>query len=178
MTKVRVLSVSQVDVHLQKSNPPTLGVVATGTAPSSGWTDPSLEAWRYVLPPDDGIQDFDFVAQPPAGIVLPVVLPITGEVSSVVDVLNYWGPGKPLAGVRIHARSNSMEARLSDAAAFSGDLLPAAWKGLAEAGSDSNLIGKTLRVYHTGDPLTLDLRPNRANVELGAEERIVRVWFG
>ena len=42
----------------------------------------------------------------------------------------------------------------------------------------ADLVGKTLRVYHSGDPLTRDFRQDRANVELGPDDRIVRVWIG
>jgi hypothetical protein len=43
----------------------------------------------------------------------------------------------------------------------------------------SALLGKSLRVYRTGDMLTLDYRPDGANIELNpADRRIVRVWFG
>ena len=40
------------------------------------------------------------------------------------------------------------------------------------------LIGRTLRVYHSGDPLSRDYREDRANIELGPDEAIVRVWIG
>lgn len=42
------------------------------------------------------------------------------------------------------------------------------------------LIGRPLRVYATGDALTLDYRPERVNIEIGpdGERRIVDVWFG
>jgi len=44
--------------------------------------------------------------------------------------------------------------------------------------TSADLVGKTLRVYHTGDPLTRDFRQDRANVELGPDERIVAIWIG
>ncbi len=40
------------------------------------------------------------------------------------------------------------------------------------------LEGRPLRVYHTGDMLTMDYRPDRVNIELGADQMIVKVWFG
>lgn len=41
-----------------------------------------------------------------------------------------------------------------------------------------SLIGKHCRLYKTGDVLTTDMRPDRANIELGQDGRIVSVWFG
>ncbi|MSP74615.1 MAG: hypothetical protein EXR12_00625 [Rhodospirillaceae bacterium] len=36
----------------------------------------------------------------------------------------------------------------------------------------------TLRVYHTGDMLTMDYRTDRLNIELGRDDRIVGTWVG
>lgn len=40
------------------------------------------------------------------------------------------------------------------------------------------LVGHPLRVYKTGDMLTLDWRPNRCNIEVNNSSVIVKVWFG
>ncbi len=66
--------------------------------------------------------------------------------------------------------------------------LGAATGCVAQAGggvqpTDPNLravdtLGMGLRVYRTGDMLTMDYRTDRLNIELGAGERIVRVWVG
>ena len=42
----------------------------------------------------------------------------------------------------------------------------------------ADMIGKTLRVFHTGDALTMDYSPSRVNIELGPDDRIVRVFVG
>lgn len=111
----RVASVEKADVFLLKSNPPKIGVTANGTVPSTGWTDPELGPWYYLLPPADGIQDFDFYATEPTGIVIPVKMPIAAYLIIDRQPDNYWGPGKPLVGVRIHSQSNSVEARFGAA---------------------------------------------------------------
>lgn len=179
MSRRRVLAVTQVDVQLQKSTPPTLVIIASGSVPSSNWTDPSLEPWRYVLPPEDGIQDFDFVAQPPAESALTVVLPITAEARNVVDVEEYWGPGQPLHGVRVHARADSITTSLAKEPIPPDLPTPAPWRAPTEdADATESLIGKALRAYTTGEPLTFDLRSNRANSERGPGRRISRIWFG
>jgi len=40
------------------------------------------------------------------------------------------------------------------------------------------LVGHPLRVYKTGDILTTDWRPDRCNIEISEQRRIVKVWFG
>jgi hypothetical protein len=40
------------------------------------------------------------------------------------------------------------------------------------------LVGHPLRMYKTGDMLTLDWRPNRCNIEVNESRVIVKVWFG
>lgn len=194
----RILSVKSVSVFILQSDPPQVGITADGEVPTSGWTNPSLSQWFYVVPPDDGIQDFDFVAEPPTGIVLPVVSPIAAFAVIPRDPKDYWGKGKPLKGVRIHARENSVVATLDERKKLETARLspmtldvpvPGPWPWLTPGvlgGGDNpfpmsytQLIGKTVRVYHTGDPLTRDLRPDRFDIELDpTTERIVRVWFG
>ena len=41
-----------------------------------------------------------------------------------------------------------------------------------------DMIGKSLRVYRTGDPVTLDYREDRLNIELDSDDRIVKVSIG
>ena len=145
----------------------------------------------------------------PAGRVIQMPMPIAAEASAKADVANYWGKGLPLKGVRIHSESNDIEAPIEVASSVSllaeGLSLPWPFPWRSNQASDSvalqggdlpfpyflgkipqlpwpissALIGKTLRVYHTGDPLTDDHRPDRANIELSpATQRIVAVWFG
>ena len=164
---------------------PFLAVTATGRVPTTGWSHPQLGARITIAPPADGIQDYDFYADEPRGFSLPVLTPIAASQVIARDWRHYWGPGKPLRGVRVHARTNALEATPDMAKEIN---LAAAAPGLA--GSDLpfpspfpisawELIGKTLRVYTTGDPLTEDYRTDRANVELSRNShRIVRVWIG
>ncbi len=97
------------DIHLTilKTNPLTLRIVATGLVNTSGWHSPQLIPYVYVAPPADGIYDFDFCAEPPSGIALNVLLPITAAFQ--------WSPFPlELKGVRIHASSGSRESCLGD----------------------------------------------------------------
>ena len=197
----RVASVESARAFVLKSNPPQVGITAQGWVPTSGWSNPTLTPWVYIVPPADGIQDFDFVATPPTGIILPVVTPIAAHAVINRNPKDYWGAGKALAGVRIHARENDVVANLdqgphdfqiSNAAADAGPY-PWPWPWLASGvhmsgGSDvpfplslhpAGYVGMSLRVYHTGDVITKDYRLDRCNIELSRQtEKIVRIWVG
>ncbi len=115
MSFVRVMSVSEVRYAILRKSPPDIVVSAVGTVPTSGWNNPHLTPWIYVSPPEDGIQDFDFIAERPEGVVLQYVAPILGQGELYdVDVANYWGEDKPLLGFRVHAASNFEEILLGD----------------------------------------------------------------
>lgn len=72
-----------------------LTINASGFVSSGGWGAPELVAFNYLLPPQDGIYDFTFMASPPTGIVIQVVSPI--EVRHTVPLAD-------IKGVRIHAQ--------------------------------------------------------------------------
>lgn len=101
-----VMKVVDVDLKILKSNPPQLHISAIGLVNSGGWTNPRLEPRVYIQFPPDGIQDFDFVADPPQGAAIQVILPI--------DASKLWKdpPLDKLKGVRVHSASNSIEAHL------------------------------------------------------------------
>jgi hypothetical protein len=147
------------------------------------------------VPPADGIQDYSFDAEPPHGIVLPVITPIAAHAIITRNPQDYWGDGKPLRGVRIHARENSIVSELKeppqDLKAGIAGPYPWPWPWQTEGvhltegsepfptGAPGYLAGMALRVYHTGDMITKDYRLDRFNIELSREtERIVRAWIG
>jgi hypothetical protein len=207
------MCVDAAQAAILESKPPQVAITADGKVPTSGWTNPELSLWFYVVPPSDGIQDFDFVAQPPSGIILPVVTPISAFAVIPRDPRHYWGKGKPLKGIRIHARENSVEVKLDAkktmpfqvGSAPRGGEVPWPWISRSAllagedpfplrrallAGGDGPfplsasllewvLLGRPLRVYHTGDALTDDFVRDRVNIELSkATELIVRAWYG
>lgn len=103
------------EVHVAKffyitENPYDLTIIAWGRAATPNWSNARLELRRYVVPPADCIQDFDFVAEPPGGIQNQVMPPIVAIFTEKQDVRSYWGEGVPLKGVRIHAGNGSVEA--------------------------------------------------------------------
>ena len=108
----QIMSVAKVDLALLKCNPPRLVINATGFVTTSGWTKGRLEPWFYIRFPADGIQDFDFVADPPEGITLMVISPITAK------PVEWDNPPDALKGVRVHAQSNQVEALLDRSNSF------------------------------------------------------------
>ncbi|QUJ68354.1 hypothetical protein KDD30_04275 [Photobacterium sp. GJ3] len=62
----KIFEVSHVELALMKSHPPQLGIRAHGFTTTLGWENARLVPFVYVMPPADGIYEFDFVATPPA----------------------------------------------------------------------------------------------------------------
>lgn len=104
-----MLEVTDVQLSIMDSNPRKIDGIASGNASTPGWKDAHLSRVHYVTPPADGIQDFNFLATPPAGIVSDVVTPISAKYR--IEQEPHW-----LKGVRIHAATNSMVAPLDAAA--------------------------------------------------------------
>jgi hypothetical protein len=103
MAKKIIYQIDSVTVSIIPTLPPKLRITAKGKVSSTGWSAPGLVKYIYVHQPFDGIQDFSFVAEPPAGIYAPVLKPI----SITTDVaLQPW-----MKGVRIHGTSNFKVAR-------------------------------------------------------------------
>ena len=98
----KLLKVNNIDLALLKSNPPQLSITVFGSAPTTGWTDARLIPYVYIVPPVDGVYDFDFVGAPPSGPA--------GEMISPAVAYYIW-PEFPhdLKGIRVHASINKEE---------------------------------------------------------------------
>ncbi|QNH77510.1 hypothetical protein GGD92_04360 [Pseudomonas protegens] len=107
-----ISSVQTVCFSINKSNPPQLSVTAAGTVNSSGWSGGALIPRIYVAPPQDGIQEFDFVAEAPSGVVLWVMSPISGD--GTIQMAQW------MEGVRVYSATNFVSALLSEAACAVG----------------------------------------------------------
>jgi hypothetical protein len=134
-----ILSVESVVTHLICGKEKALIILAIGTAPTPGWTKPELSPWVYITPPQDGIYDFSFIATPPSGIVTQVIVPIVGV--GVFPNLPSW-----VKGVRIHASTNSKEARIPDDCLMDFSKMKLAWDGDAPwpdvfRAADGTIIG-------------------------------------
>lgn len=124
----RIYSVETVHVGsliVIPENPPAISVSAEGWVTTSGWTRPDLSPWMYITLPADGILDLDFIAEPPAGIVLQVLSKIGVAKSFLVPA---W-----VRGVRVHSSTNKVESMLEGAsskasdAVLMGEGLPLPW---------------------------------------------------
>jgi hypothetical protein len=99
----RVMEVDSIEVAGFKiGNVSYVSVCAIGRVPTTGWSDFELDPYFYIVPPKDGIMDFDFDGKAPTGTVGDVVLP---AVACVVFRRPPW-----LKGVRVHAQNNSQDA--------------------------------------------------------------------
>lgn len=96
--ETKVFSIESAHFHIHKSQPAQLVVSAAGQVNSSGWSLGRLIPWTYVVPPVDGIQDFDFVANAPSGIVLWIISPISGD--GIIE-FQEW-----MTGIRVHSSTN------------------------------------------------------------------------
>lgn len=100
-----IMSVETADIQILKSDPPRIAVEALGTVNSGGWSNGRLVPAVYIVPPSDGMQDFQFIATGPEGIVT------MGTVKNFVG--SGWVPQFDwLKGVRIHSSTNSIEVML------------------------------------------------------------------
>lgn len=101
----KIFSVTEVKVEVLESAPPVLVVRASGETNTSGWTDAALSRVVYVDPPEDGIQDYGFVAIPPPEGGLDVITPVEAE--------DRWeGFEDWVRGVRVSAATNSVEGKI------------------------------------------------------------------
>lgn len=100
-----VLSVSDVQLKILKSNPPQLSIHASGSVPTPGWSNAELVPFMYIAPPRDGIYDFTFMAIRPTDIEPQVITEI--EAGYVMKPM----PDN-VKGVRIHAKDNNIVAML------------------------------------------------------------------
>ena len=104
----KVLIVKSVALDIEKTNPPQLIIQAEGEVNTSGWSNGQLIPYVYVMPPEDGIYEFDFIASPPSP--KETVLPVTSSIKAVPFVWQDFP--QELKGVRVYASQNSIESTL------------------------------------------------------------------
>jgi hypothetical protein len=104
-TSEPVYQVDSVELSTIKTEPPQLQIVAHGTVRTGGYTNGTLIEIVYIQPPEDGIWEYDFVADPPSGPSTDALTPIQAETirSSIPDGLK---------GIRVRGETNSAEALL------------------------------------------------------------------
>ncbi len=94
--------IKEVKVSILKPNPPILQIEALGEVNSGGWTQGTLLPYVYIVPPKDGIYEFDFVALAPTG-------PATRALEDIEASYDWRDFPKDLKGVRVHGAENSKE---------------------------------------------------------------------
>jgi hypothetical protein len=97
MAQQKIYEVSVIDFEVVRMKD-AIGVKAKGIAPGGNFQNPQLTPWFYIIPPRDGIYDYDFVAEE-AGPGTDVLTDI--EVSQVIPM------PESFRGIRIHASNNS-----------------------------------------------------------------------
>lgn len=102
----KVRTVDALSLALLKRKPPLLQVTAMGTVPSGGYQHAALIPHIYVVPPPDGMQEFDFVAEPPTGPSTAVISPVSAV--GLMEDVPLW-----LTGVRVHSSTNAQEEKLT-----------------------------------------------------------------
>lgn len=106
MSIQRILEVATVEVHKHKTQPPRLHVTATGNASSGSHFNPCVEKRVYIIFPEDGIQEYDFLIDVPDG-------PGTSDIKSHT-VEDEWDEfPDELKGVRVYAKTNVIEKLLN-----------------------------------------------------------------
>ena len=103
----RIYKVYSVAARCLRSSPPQLAVSTHGIAQTRGWTQPRLVPHEYTEPPEDGIIEYDFVADPPEGKAQRIVTPVSS--SFFTCPIPGW-----VKGVRVIAEKNSETTFLAD----------------------------------------------------------------
>jgi hypothetical protein len=102
-----IYKVYSVAARRLRGNPPQLAVSTHGIAPTRGWSQPRLVPREYHEPPEDGVMEYDFVADPPDGKLPRTVTPLSS--SFFTCPIPDW-----VKGVRIIAAKNSETMFLAD----------------------------------------------------------------
>ena len=93
--------VNSVDINIIAILESAIQITVKGLASSSGWTNPRLEPVANT-PQEEGIHEYNFVADPPSGITIPVLTHIeaTVQITKIPE---------DFKGVKVHASTNSLE---------------------------------------------------------------------
>lgn len=106
----KIFKITAIHLNVLESSPPQLNINGVGSTRTGGWSIPQLvpipqlDPYKYIAPPDDGIYEFDFKAQPPEDITTQVITPIKTSYTILLP--------DNLKGVKIYAEENSMVAKL------------------------------------------------------------------
>jgi len=99
----KVPTVVSLDLNTSEADPQVLSILATGEVPTTGWSDGTLVKYEYFIFPLDGIQEYDFVANPPSGG--------SGQVISRIPGIAVQDKPPELRGIKVYGSQNEMTVR-------------------------------------------------------------------
>ncbi len=202
-TTVKAISVTELNVSLDKKLPPTLHAEAKGVFSSPACTNARLTPWVYLQPPADGIWDFSLIADQRDGYWPQKTVELTATLAVELP--------EGCTGIRVHASTNDTQyGGRSDGPGFdqklSGgvDLFP--WKTRAvsagigdpfpwvlpapsiepmQRSNDllshpvSTLLGKRVRKILDGNFYTGDFVKDRVNIVFSTDGLTIKnIWMG
>jgi hypothetical protein len=103
-----VREIIEVDVALEKINPPNLVITAIGEVPTAGYSDVRLHLIRPKQPPADGILNLRLTAVPPNGGVAQVA----SRVQATQTITNFENAFPWLRGLRIHGAGKGTQVKM------------------------------------------------------------------
>lgn len=184
----KIVRITELSIVTLESNPPKYNITAIGFVNSGGWSNPRLEPVGEVL---DGIQNYDFLIDPPnSGVIVPQVIS-----SHKATILLGHLPAL-LKGIRVHSATNQFE-KLFDGGMIESltvdggvdvwpwsvsddggvDILPWSVKQIPASTQISlrDLVGRTIRVVRPGDHVTQEVQAGRVTIHLDENSKAVDV---
>lgn len=99
----KIYEVTDIKLTTLESFPPRLLITASGTVPTSGWSERGeLIEFIYIIPPADGFYEFDFVGEPPSP-----ALNVTQGLRPIIATFVMNLIPNDLKGVKVYASNNS-----------------------------------------------------------------------
>ena len=184
----KVMRITELTVITLESHPPQYVINVKGQVNTGGWSNPRLELVGAVT---DGIQNYDFVMDPPKPGVM-----VTQGIATHTASINLGRASSSIKGIRVHSATNNLEKLFdlgkSESMVIAGgvDILP--WSMNTEGGGDAwpwsvkqmpestpvslrDIIGHTVRVVRLGDLVTQDFKPGRITIYLDNKGRAADV---
>ncbi len=85
-------------------------ITASGTVPTGGWSERGeLIEYIYIIPPVDGLYQFDFVGEPPSPDVI-----VSQDLRPIIATFVLNSIPEDLKGIKVYASSNSKEEAYDD----------------------------------------------------------------
>lgn len=106
-----ILKIIDASINILECNPNHWNIIAQGVTGTPNWSNPHLQPRYYINFPEDGLQDFDFMATPPGGMVIQILSPISTS-------MDWHNPPSYVKGIRVHSATNFIEILFDEKKAF------------------------------------------------------------